>query len=90
MVNKIVSEEKKNRIAVVGIAVSNREETAAMVNEVLSSFGNIIVGRMGIPYREQGISIISIIIDGTNDEIGAITGKLGNINGIKVKVAMLV
>jgi len=84
------SEEKKNRLAVVGIAVNNREETACRVNEILSSFGNIIVGRMGIPYKDRGISIISIIIDGTNDEVGSITGKLGSIKGIKVKVAILV
>ena len=82
--------EKDNRLAVVGIAVNNREETASMVNDILSDFGNIIVGRTGIPYKDRGISIISIIIDGTNDEVGAITGKLGNIKGIKVKVAILV
>lgn len=82
--------EKENRLAVIGIAVNNREETAAKVNEILSAFGNIIVGRMGIPYNDRGISIISIIIDGTNDEVGSITGKLGNVEGIKVKVAILV
>lgn len=82
--------ENKNRLAVVGISIENREETASMVNEILSSFGNIIVGRMGIPYKDRGISIISIIIDGTNDEVGAITGKLGNIKGVKAKVAILV
>jgi putative iron-only hydrogenase system regulator len=80
--------EKEGRIAVIGIALNNREETAKKVNDILSSFGNIIVGRMGIPYKERGISIISIIVDGSNDEIGALTGKLGNINGIKVKVAL--
>jgi len=81
--------DKEKRIAVIGIAVSHREETAKKVNEILSSFGNIIVGRMGIPYKEKNISVISIIVDGTNDEIGALTGKLGNISGIKSKVAMM-
>lgn len=80
--------EKENRVAVVGIVLNNREETARKVNDILSGFGNIIVGRMGIPYKERGISVISIIVDGTNDEIGALTGKLGNIPGIKVKVAL--
>jgi len=78
-----------NRIAVVGIAVGNREEAAKKVNDILSSFGSIIVGRMGIPCRERELSVISIIVDGTNDEIGALTGRLGNISGIKVKVAMM-
>ena len=80
--------EKESRIAVIGIVVNNREEVSKKVNEILSSFGNIIVGRMGIPYKEREISVISIIADGSTDEIGALTGKLGNINGIKVKVAL--
>lgn len=82
--------EKENRLAVVGIVINNREETAERVNEILSSFGRIIVGRMGIPYKEREISVISLIVDGTNDEIGALTGKLGNIKGIKVKVALTI
>lgn len=80
--------DNQSRVAVIGIVVSNREEAAKKVNDILSNFGNIIVGRMGIPYKEREISVISIIVDGTNDEIGALTGKLGNINGIKVKVAL--
>lgn len=80
--------EKENRIAVVGIVVNSREESAKKVNEILSAFGSIIVGRMGIPYRERDISVISIIVDGSMDEIGALTGKLGNIQGVKAKVAL--
>lgn len=80
--------ESDNRIAVIGIVVHNREETAKKLNEILSNFGDIIVGRMGIPYKDKDISVISIIVDGTNDEIGALTGKLGNINGVKAKVAL--
>jgi putative iron-only hydrogenase system regulator len=80
--------EQQNRVAVIGIVVNNREETAKKVNDVLSSFGSIIVGRMGLPYKEREISVISIIVDGTTDEIGALTGKLGNISGIKAKVAL--
>lgn len=81
--------ESDNRIAVIGIVVSSREDAANKVNEILSGFGNIIVGRMGIPYKEKGISVISIMVDGTNDQIGALSGKLGSIKGIKVKVALL-
>lgn len=80
--------EKENRLAVVGIVVSNREEAAGKVNDILSNYGKLIVGRMGIPYRERDISVISIIVDGTSDEIGALTGKLGNLKGVKVKVAL--
>jgi len=81
--------EKDNRLGVIGILVDNREEKAAKVNEILSDYVYIIVGRMGIPYKERGISVISVIVDGTTDEIGAFTGKLGNIKGIKVKVALM-
>lgn len=80
--------EKESRVAVIGIVVNNRGETAAKVNEILSDYGYIIVGRMGIPYKERGISVMSVIVDGTMDEIGALAGKLGNINGIKAKVAL--
>lgn len=77
-----------NRVAILGIVVNNREETSKKINNILSDFGDIIVGRMGIPYKERGISVISIIVDGTNDEIGALAGKLGNISGVKAKVAI--
>lgn len=80
--------EQQNRVAVIGIVVNNREETAKKVNDVLSHFGSIIVGRMGLPYKERGISVMSIIVDGTTDEIGALAGKLGNIPGIRAKVAL--
>jgi putative iron-only hydrogenase system regulator len=80
--------ENDTRLAVIGIVVQNREETARKLNEILSIFGSIIVGRMGIPYKDKDVSVISIIVDGTNDEIGALTGRLGNINGVKAKVAL--
>jgi putative iron-only hydrogenase system regulator len=78
-----------NRIAVIGIVVSNRLEAAEKVNEILSAFAEIIVGRMGIPYKERGLSVISIIVDGTNDEIGALSGRLGRLKDVKVKVALV-
>jgi putative iron-only hydrogenase system regulator len=86
----MVMEVNIDRVAIIGIAVYNKTETASKVNKLLSEFSDIIVGRMGIPYKERSISIISLVVDGTNDEIGALTGKLGNIEGIKTKVAMLI
>lgn len=83
-----MEQTNQNRIAVIGIVVNNREQTAAKVNEILSQYGDMIVGRMGIPYKERDISVISIIVDGTNDQIGALTGKLGNVKGIRAKVAL--
>lgn len=78
----------ENRLAVIGIVVGNREESAKRVNDILSGFGDIIVGRMGIPYKEREVSVISVIVDGTMDDIGALAGKLGSIKGVKAKVAL--
>lgn len=75
------------RIGVVGIVIEELMQISE-VNEILTHFGGIIVGRMGIPYRERGVNVISLIVDGTTDEIGALTGKLGKINGLSVKSAL--
>jgi len=77
-----------SRVGVVGILVEQRD-SAQQINKVLSEHQNIVVGRVGVPYRERGVSVISLIIDGSTDEIGAMTGKLGRIRGVKVKTALL-
>ena len=74
----------ETRIGVVGIVIE-KFENASLVNGILHEFADIIVGRMGIPYREKGISIISLIVDGNSDEISAMTGRLGKIYGVNVK-----
>ncbi len=78
----------EHRLGVVAVFVENRLDTAPKVNEILSQYGRILVGRMGIPYRERNLSVISVIVDGSNDEIGAMTGKLGAIPGVSVKSAL--
>lgn len=77
------------RIGVIGIVVEGRESVAAKINDILSEYGEIIVGRMGVPYRERNLSVISLIIDGTTDAVGAMTGKLGGIKGVQVKTALV-
>lgn len=74
------------RVAVMGIIVENRDSAAAL-NALLHEYGNYIIGRMGMPYRERKISIISIAIDAPQDVISALAGKIGNIDGISVKTA---
>jgi putative iron-only hydrogenase system regulator len=54
-------------------------------NSLLHEYSHIIVGRMGIPYKERNISVVSIIVDGTNDEIGALTGRIGQLPQVSVK-----
>jgi putative iron-only hydrogenase system regulator len=75
------------RIGVVGIVIEDID-AAEKINTVLHEFSGIIVGRMGIPYREKGVSVISLIVDGSNDEISAMTGKLGRIKNVSVKSAL--
>jgi len=79
----------EKRIGVIAILVEGREHAVPRVNAVLSDFGDIVIGRIGIPYRERGLSIISIIVEGTTDQVGALSGKLGMIEGVKTKSLLL-
>lgn len=76
------------RIGVVGIVIEEREQAAEEVNEILSQHSQIISGRLGLPYRERDLNVIALIVDGTTDQIGALTGKLGAIAGVHVKSAL--
>ncbi len=77
----------ETRVGVVAIVIENIS-FASKVNEILHEYSSIVVGRMGIPYKEKGVSVISIIVDGTTDEISALTGKLGKIPTVNVKSAI--
>lgn len=75
------------RIGVIGIIIEDLTQVSD-VNELLHQYSSIIIGRMGIPYKERAVSVISLIVDGTTDEIGALTGKLGKLKGLSVKSAL--
>ncbi len=75
----------EERIGVIGIVIDDPKKSAESVNEILSAFADIIIGRMGIPYKKRNVSIISVMVDGTNERIGALCGKLGRINGVNAK-----
>ena len=72
------------RVAVISIIVENPEAIVTL-NDLLHEAGNYIIGRMGIPYREKGINIISIAIDAPQDIINTLAGKLGKVKGISAK-----
>ena len=76
----------EKRVAVMGIIVENME-VVEKLNSILHEYSKYIIGRMGIPYREKNISIISIAIDAPQDMISALSGKIGKIPGISVKTA---
>ena len=75
------------RIAVVGIVIESLDNIKE-VNSILSEYDKLIVGRMGLPYKEKNIRVISIVVDGTTDEISAITGKIGKLKGVSVIAAI--
>ncbi len=72
------------RLAVIGILVEDLSATDH-INNLLHDYGNYIVGRMGVPYRQRGVSVISIIMDAPNSVISALTGKLGMLQGVSAK-----
>jgi len=73
------------RIGVVGIVIQNRIQNAPAVNDILSEFGDIIVGRLGVPRQKHDLSVISLIVEGTPDQLGALTGRLGSLADVDVK-----
>ena len=76
----------ETRVAVISIIVEDNETVEAL-NQLLHDYGQIIIGRMGIPYRQRGINIISLAIDGPQDTIAALSGKIGSLKGISAKTA---
>ena len=76
------------RLGFVGIVLEDRKKTASVVNAVLSEFGDVIISRTGLPYKKRDLGIITLIVEATTDEVGALTGKLGNIKGVVVKSAL--
>lgn len=74
----------ETRIAIIGIIVENVKHVEEL-NQLLSSYGNYIIGRMGIPYHKRDLNIISIAIDAPQDIINALSGKIGKIPGISSK-----
>ena len=76
----------ETRVAVISIIIENPDSVQPM-NEILHTYGDYIIGRMGIPYRAKGISIISIAIDAPQDVISALSGKIGKLKGVSSKAA---
>lgn len=72
------------RIALIAIVVENKD-SAQMLNNILHQYGEYILGRMGLPVKERGISLISIAVDAPQDVISALSGKIGKLSGVSAK-----
>ena len=77
----------ENRICVISIIAEGRQSAEA-INGILSTFGDYIVGRMGIPYKERGVSVICIVIDAPGEVVNTACGKLGMLEGVTAKAIM--
>ena len=76
----------ETRVAVMSIIVENPDSVEAL-NALLHTFSEYVIGRMGIPYRDKNISIISVAVDAPQNEISALSGKIGKLNGVSIKTA---
>ena len=76
----------ETRVAVIGVIVED-PDSAERLNAILHESARYILGRMGIPYREKGINIISIAVDAPQDAISGLSGKIGALPGVSVKTA---
>lgn len=74
----------EKRVAIIGVIVEKGGDVERL-NELLHEYGEYIIGRMGIPYRERGINVISVAIDAPQDVISALGGKIGRLTGISSK-----
>ena len=77
----------ENKLAIIGIYVADGT-AVERVNAILHEFGDYVVGRMGIPYRDRGVSVISLIVDAPPDVINTVTGKLGFLSGVTAKTML--
>lgn len=74
----------ETRVAIIGIIVENNAVICDIQN-LLSEYSDFIIGRMGIPYKQKDVRIISVVLDAPVDTINALTGKIGKIDGVNAK-----
>ena len=77
---------ENSRVAVIGIVVEKKDHVKVL-NDLLSEYGDYIIGRMGIPYKEKNINIISVAMDAPQDIINSLGGKIGKLEGVSAKIS---
>ena len=83
-----MNNEMNKRLGFVGIIITRRETASRAVNDVLSRFGELILARVGLPCRHRRESVITLVVEATTDELGALTGALGQIPDVTLKSAL--
>ncbi|MBR6917890.1 MAG: iron-only hydrogenase system regulator [Clostridia bacterium] len=79
-------EKLETRVAVIGIIVERRE-SAEELNRILSDYGDVIIGRMGIPYAKKNVNCITVVVDADQNDINTLCGKIGKLDGVSSKAA---
>ena len=88
VITHFMLEESMKKIGVISAVLDDPLRTNQKFNDIVSDFQGIIRGRMGIPFMEEHISVVSLTVCGDLDEINELTGKLGNVDGVTVKTAI--
>ena len=78
----------QRRVGVVAVMAQSRENSAESINRIISEHGELIHGRIGLPFRECGTSVIALIVEADTDELGAFTGKLGMLPGVEARTML--
>jgi len=78
---------KKKRVGIVGIFVNDTEKFK-QINNILNEYSHLIKGRLGLPFKEHDLRVISLVFEGDTDELGSFTGKIGQFQGIEVKTLL--
>ena len=78
----------EKRIGAALILVENKDSVNKL-NQILSTHADVIVGRQGIPLKDRHVSVISLVLEGTSDELSALTGPIGKLEGVQVKTLMM-
>ena len=78
----------QTRLGFIGIIIEDRQHDVAQVNHILSDHADMIIARTGIPYKEKHCAVITLVVDATTDEVGKLTGKLGQLPSVSVKSAL--
>ncbi len=76
------------KLGFVGIIIEGDRSVASSVQQILAEYGDLIVGRMGLPNLERGVCMITVGVKGAQEKISAMAGKLGRLKGVKVKSAV--
>jgi len=78
----------EKRLGAALILIENRESVNKL-NQILTLHADVIIGRQGIPMLGRGVSVISLVLEGTSDELSALTGPIGKLDGVQVKTLMM-